>query len=97
MMFFRQSLERGFRKVPQAFILIALLGNHDLGEETDQLLQASNADAIETTLEGVRECLVTHVIRVSDTRPTEETSAAALTLAQSRAKTPSVRPVPINL
>lgn len=48
------------RKVPEAFILIALLGNHDLGEETEQLRQASKADAIETTLDGLRECLVSH-------------------------------------
>ena len=52
------AVRRLRRKVPEAFILIALLGNHGLGEETDQLRQASNADAIETTLKGVRECLV---------------------------------------
>ena len=53
------AVRRLRRKVPHAFILIALLGNHGLGEETDQLRQASNADAIETTLEGVRECFGT--------------------------------------
>ena len=77
------AVRRLRRKVPEAFILIALLGNHGLGEETDQLRQASNADAIETTLEGVRECLVTHATRTSDPSPTEEKSAAVLTLAQS--------------
>ena len=52
------AVRRLRRKVPEAFILIALLGNHGLGEETEQLRQASKADAIETTLAGLRECLV---------------------------------------
>lgn len=54
------AVRRLRRKAPQAFILIALLGNQGLGEETEQLLQASNADAIETSLESVGACLVSH-------------------------------------
>ena len=77
------AVRRLRRKVPEAFILIALLGNHGLGEETDQLLQASNADAIETTLEGVRECLVSHAKRASAPPTPEEKSAAVLTLARN--------------
>ena len=77
------AVRRLRRKVPEAFILIALLGNHGLGEETDQLRQASNADAIETTLEGVRECLVSHAKMAFDLPTPEERSAAVLALART--------------
>ena len=76
------AVRRLRRKVPQAFILIALLGNHTLGEETEQLRQASNADAIETTLEGVRECLVSHAQRAFEP-PTPEKTGTVLTLART--------------
>jgi len=52
------AVRRLRRKVPEAFILIALLGNYGLTEDTDQLREASNADAIEMSLNGVRDCLV---------------------------------------
>jgi predicted PurR-regulated permease PerM len=52
------AVRRLRRKVPQAFILIALLAGRDLAEDKQQLRQASHADAIETSLEGVRDCLV---------------------------------------
>ena len=72
------------RKMPEAFILIALLGHHGLGEETEQLRQASKADAIETTLEGVRECLVglTKQAR-SSPAPKGETSPLQVGLASA--------------
>jgi predicted PurR-regulated permease PerM len=70
------AVRRLRRKAPQAFILIALLGNHAVGEESDQLRQTSNADAIETTLEGVRECLVRHAQRISTPSTSDETPAA---------------------
>ena len=72
------AVRRLRRKVPEAFILIARLGNHSPAEETDQLLHASSADAIETTLEGVRECLVSHATKTSDVRFMEEKPTAAL-------------------
>lgn len=53
------AVRRLRRKAPQAFILIALLGKR-VDEATDQLLRTSNADAIETSLERVRECLIKH-------------------------------------
>jgi predicted PurR-regulated permease PerM len=74
------AVRRLRRKVPEAFILIALLGNHAVGEEADQLRQASNADAIETTLEGVRECLVSHA-QTAFEPTTPEKTGTVLTLA----------------
>jgi len=71
------------RKVPEAFILIALLGNHGLGEETEQLRQASKADAIETTLEGLRECLVGQTKHALFPPSPEEKPSAVLTLARN--------------
>jgi predicted PurR-regulated permease PerM len=71
------------RKVPEAFILIALLGNHGLGEETEQLRQASKADAIETTLEGLRECLVGQTKHARLPPSPEEKSSTVLTLARN--------------
>jgi predicted PurR-regulated permease PerM len=71
------------RKVPDAFILIALLGNHGLGEETEQLRQASKADAIETTLEGLRECLVGQTKHAIFPPSPEEKPSAVLTLARN--------------
>lgn len=53
------AVRRLRRKVPQAFILIALLASRDLVEdEKVKLRQDSHADAIEVSLEGVRDCLV---------------------------------------
>lgn len=76
------AVRRLRRKVPEAFILIALLGNHGLGEETDQLRLTSKADAIETTLEGVRECLISHTKHALP--PTsEEKSLAVVALARN--------------
>jgi hypothetical protein len=77
------AVRRLRRKVPQAFILIALLGNHGLGQETDRLRQASNADAIEITLEGVRECLVSQATKASAAPAPEEKSAALLASARN--------------
>jgi predicted PurR-regulated permease PerM len=77
------AVRRLRRKVPQAFILIALLGNHGLDQETDRLRQASNADVIETTLEGVRECLVSQATRASAAPAPEERSAALLAGARN--------------
>ena len=77
------AVRRLRRKVPDAFILIALLGNHTPGEETDQLRQASNADAIETTLEGVRERLVGHTKRAFEPPTPEKESATVLTLTRT--------------
>jgi len=71
------------RKVPEAFILIALLGNHDLGEETEQLRQASKADAIETTLDGLRECLVSHTKHAPLPPPLKEKSSTVVTLGRN--------------
>jgi len=76
------AVRRLRRKIPEAFILIALLGNRSVGEEADQLRQASNADAIETTLEGVRECLVGHAQRAFEP-PTPEKAGAELALART--------------
>jgi len=76
------AVRRLRRKIPEAFILIALLGNRSGGEEADQLRQASNADAIETTLEGVRECLVGHAQRAFEP-PTPEKAGAELALART--------------
>lgn len=50
------AVRRLRRKVPDAFVLIALLGNPELADR-EQLRLASKADAIETKLEGVRQCL----------------------------------------
>ena len=76
------AVRRLRRKVPEAFILIALLGNHGLGEETDQLRLASKADAIETTLEGLRECLVSQTKHALLPPSSEEKSSAVLALAR---------------
>ena len=65
----------------EAFILIALLGNRTPGNDADQLRQAANADAIETTLESVRERLVSHAKAVEP--PTPEKTAAVLTQARN--------------
>ena len=77
------AVRRLRRKVPHAFILIALLGNHSLGEETEQLRHTSNADAIYTTLTGVRECLVSHAKKPFDPRSSEEKPAPVLTVARN--------------
>jgi hypothetical protein len=77
------AVRRLQRKVPEAFILIALLGNHDLGDETDQLRLASKADAIETTLEGLRECLVGQTEHALLPPSSEEKSSAVLALARN--------------
>jgi hypothetical protein len=76
------AVRRLRRKVPEAFILIALLGKHGVAEEAEQLRQASNADAIETTLEGVGECLVRHAHRAFEP-PTPGKTATVLTLARN--------------
>ena len=75
------AVRRLRRKVPEAF-LIALLGNHGLGDEREQLRQASKADAIETTLEGVRECLVGQTKQALFPASPEEKSSTVLTLAR---------------
>ena len=77
------AVRRLRRKVPHAFILIALLGNHSLGEETEQLRYASNADAIDTTLAGVRECLVSHAKKPFDPRSPKDQPAPVLTVARN--------------
>ena len=77
------AVRRLRRKVPKVFILIALLGNHGVREEIEQLRQASHADAIETTLEGVRECLVAQAKRTLTPPSPEEKSATVITLARS--------------
>jgi len=64
------AVRRLRRKVPNAFILIALLAERDLAEDKEPLRQASHADAIEISLEGVRDCLVGHA-------RSEETPASA--------------------
>ena len=77
------AVRRLRRKVPQAFILIALLGNYGLTQDTDQLRQASNADAIETSLDGVRDCLVGQAKTASAPPPPNDQSAAVVRLARS--------------
>ncbi len=77
------AVRRLRRKVPHAFILIALLGNHSLGEETEQLRYASNADAIDITLAGVRECLVSHAKKPFDPRSPKDQPAPVLTVARN--------------
>jgi hypothetical protein len=68
------AVRRLRKKAPQAFILISLLGKRALGEEADKLRQASNADAIETSLEGVRACLVSQATRAkAPAEPKEKT------------------------
>ena len=57
------AVRRLRRKVPDAFILIALLAGHEVLADKEQLRQASHADAIETSLEGVRDCLAGHAER----------------------------------
>ena len=52
------AVRRLRRKIPQIYILIALLGDSDLVGDIDQLREASNADAIETSLKGVRDRMV---------------------------------------
>jgi len=52
------AVRRLRRKAPDAFVLIALLAGGDLVEDKEQLRVASHANAIEISLEGVRECLV---------------------------------------
>ena len=77
------AVRRLRRKVPHAFILIALLGNHSLEEETEQLRHTSNADAIYTTLTGVRECLVNHTKKAFDPRSPKDQPAPVLTVARN--------------
>ena len=77
------AVRRLRRNVPGVFILIALLGNRDSGEDTEQLRQASKADAIEATLEGVRECLVGHTKQARLPPCPEEKSSTVLTLARN--------------
>ena len=77
------AVRRLRRKVPHAFILIALLGNHSLGEETEQLRHTSNADAIDTTLTGVRECLVSHTKKAFNPRSPKDQPAPVLTVARN--------------
>ena len=73
------AVRRLRRKVPQAFILIALLAGRDLAENgRDKLRQTSHADAIEVSLEGVRECLVGRAKRVSTLSSVEQNAEAAL-------------------
>ena len=78
------AVRRLRRKVPEVFIVIALLGNDGLAEGPEQLRLASKADAIETTLEGVRECLVglTKQAR-SSPAPKGETSPLQVGLASA--------------
>ena len=52
------AVRRLRRKVPDVFVLIALLGGRDPAEDKEQFRKASHADVIETSLEGVRDCLV---------------------------------------
>jgi len=77
------AVRRLRRKVPHAFILIALLGNHSLEEETEQLRHTSNADAIDTTLTGVRECLVSHTKKAFNPRSPKDQPAPVLTVARN--------------
>jgi hypothetical protein len=71
------AVRRLRRKVPDAFILIALLAGRDRVEDKEQLRQASHADAIETSLEGVRDSLVGQAARVKTPAFTEQSRKAA--------------------
>ena len=77
------AVRRLRRKVPEAFIVIALLGNRGVGEGADQLRQASNADAIETTLDGVRECLITYAERTLEPPTPGQKPATVLALGRN--------------
>jgi hypothetical protein len=77
------AVRRLRRKVPEAFIVIGLLGRHGLAEETAQLRQVSKADAIETTLQGVRECLVGQTKEALSTPSPEGQSAGLVTIARN--------------
>jgi predicted PurR-regulated permease PerM len=71
------AVRRLRRKVPQAFILIALLAGRDLVADKEQLRQASHADAIGFSLEGVRDCLVGQAKRIAPPPSAEQNGAAA--------------------
>jgi predicted PurR-regulated permease PerM len=71
------AVRRLRRKVPQAFILIALLAGRDLVADKEQLRQASHADAIGVSLEGVRDCLVGQAKRIAPPPSAEQNGAAA--------------------
>ena len=63
--------------MPQAFILIALLGGRDLVEDKEQLREASHADVIDVSLEGVRDCLVGQAKRVLSPSSVEQNAETA--------------------
>jgi predicted PurR-regulated permease PerM len=75
------AVRRLRRKVPQAFILIALLAGRDLVADKEQLRQASHADAIEVSLEGVRDCLVGQAKRAAPASAEPNGAAAPLPAA----------------
>ena len=75
------AVRRLRRKEPQAFILVALLAGQGLAEDKEQLRQASHADAIETSLEGVRDCLVGQAKR--EEAPASEQRVEAVTRSAS--------------
>jgi predicted PurR-regulated permease PerM len=79
------AVRRLRRKVPQAYILIGLLGNLGLAEETEQLRQASNADAIKTSLAGVLDCLVAHAKKSAAPTAADDKSAVMPVLARQSA------------
>jgi hypothetical protein len=76
------AVRRLRRKVPQAFILIALLAGRDLvDDEKVKLRQASHADAIEVSLEGVRDCLVGQARKAAPASAEQNGAAAPLPAA----------------
>jgi predicted PurR-regulated permease PerM len=75
------AVRRLRRKEPQAFILVALLAGQGLAEDKEKLRQASHADAIETSLEGVRDCLVGQAKR--EEAPVSEQRVAAVVRSAS--------------
>jgi hypothetical protein len=77
------AVRRLRRKAPEAFILIALLGNHSLAQETEQLRKTSKADAIEITLKGVRERLVGQAKQERLPSSPDEKSSAVFALGRN--------------
>lgn len=71
------AVRRLRRKVPDAFILIALLAGRDLAEDKELLREASHADAIEISLEDVRDCLVGQARREDTPASAAQNGAAA--------------------
>jgi hypothetical protein len=76
------AVRRLRRKVPQAFILIALLAGRDLVEdEKAKLRQDSHADAIEVSLEAVRDCLIGQARKAASAAAEQNSTTAPLPAA----------------